>query len=76
MEQYLHYFCGDAANANALNETEPLRITFYKATATFARSYAALAQNLSDAGYSDADAEALISRPTQRRDWERSVTCR
>ena len=35
MEQYLHYFCGDAANPNALNETEPLRVSFYKAVADF-----------------------------------------
>jgi type I restriction enzyme R subunit len=59
VEQYLHYFCGDAANANALNETEALRITFYKAVAIFARAYADLAQDLAEAGYSDADAAAL-----------------
>jgi type I restriction enzyme R subunit len=59
VEQYLHYFCGDAANANALNETEALRITFYKAVAIFARAYADLAQDLTEAGYSDADAVAL-----------------
>lgn len=59
MEHYLHYFCGDAANPNALNETEPLRITFYKATASFARAYAALAQSLVDAGYTAAEGEAL-----------------
>ncbi|MGE0864016.1 MAG: restriction endonuclease subunit R, partial [Vicinamibacterales bacterium] len=59
IEHYLHYFCGDAANPNALNETEPLRITFYKATASFARAYAALAQSLVDAGYTVAEGEAL-----------------
>ena len=35
VEQYLHYFCGDAANAEVLNETEPLRVAFYKAVAAF-----------------------------------------
>ncbi len=59
VEQFLHYFCGDAANSDALSETEPLRIAFYKATATFARAYAALAQSLAEAGYSDAEADAL-----------------
>lgn len=59
VEQFLHYFCGDAANPNALNETEPLRIAFYKTTATFIRAYAALAQHLVEAGYSDAEAAAL-----------------
>ncbi len=59
MEQYLHYFCGDAANPSALAETEALRITFYKATAAFVRAYAAIAQNLEEAGYSAAQITAL-----------------
>jgi type I restriction enzyme R subunit len=59
VEQFLHYFCGDAANANALTETEALRVSFYKAVAIFARAYSDLAQNLTEAGYSDADAAAL-----------------
>jgi type I restriction enzyme R subunit len=59
IEQYLHYFCGDAANPNALTETEQLRITFYKAVATLVRAFADIAQHLDEAGYSDADAAKL-----------------
>ncbi|MDD2722361.1 MAG: type I restriction endonuclease subunit R [Gallionella sp.] len=59
VEQYLHYFCGEAADANALNETEALRITFYKAVATFVRAYSDVASNLSEAGYTDTEAAAL-----------------
>ena len=59
MEQFLHYFCGYAANPDALIETEALRVSFYKAVATFVRAFAAIAQNLDEAGYSDAEAEAL-----------------
>lgn len=59
VEQYLHYFCGDAANPNALNETEALRVSFYKAAAVFVRAFAAMAQNLEEAGYSDADAASI-----------------
>jgi type I restriction enzyme R subunit len=59
MEQYLHYFCGDASDPGALAATEPLRISFYKATATLMRAYADIAQNLSEAGYSTADIAAL-----------------
>jgi len=59
VEQFLHYFCGDAASANALTETEALRVSFYKAVAIFARAYADLAQDLSEAGYSDAEAATL-----------------
>ena len=59
MEQYLHYFCGDAANANALTETETLRISFYKAVAVYVRAFAAIAQHLSEAGYSDSESAAI-----------------
>ena len=59
VEQYLHYSCGDAVNPLALADTEPLRITLYKAVATFVRAYAAVAQDLSEAGYSDTEASAL-----------------
>ncbi len=59
IEQYLHYFCGDAANPEALLNTETLRISFYKLTASFLRAYAAIAQNLEPAGYSVAEIQAL-----------------
>ena len=50
LEQYIRYFCGNAAEAGALEATEPLRISFYKGASTFLRAYADLAQNLSEAG--------------------------
>jgi type I restriction enzyme R subunit len=59
IEQFLRYFCGDAADPNALTDTEALRVSFYKAVATFVRSYAAIAQELTQAGYSAADAVAM-----------------
>jgi len=59
VERYLYYFCGDAANPNALNETEALRVSFYKAVAVFVRAFAAIAQDLTEAGYTDAEAAAL-----------------
>jgi type I restriction enzyme, R subunit len=59
MEQFLHYFCGDAANPQALTDTEALRITFYKAVATFVRAYADISENLTEAGYTEAEAVAL-----------------
>ena len=59
VEQFLRYFCGDAANPNALNETEALRVSFYKAVAIFVRAFAAIAQDLTEAGYSDANAAEL-----------------
>lgn len=59
VEQFLHYFCGDAAKANALTETEAVRVSFYKAVAVYVRAFAAIAQDLTEAGYSDAEAAAL-----------------
>src|SRR5262249_16434764 len=59
VEQFLHYFCGDAANPNALNETEALRVSFYKAVAVFVRAFAAIAQDLTEAGYTGAEAAAM-----------------
>lgn len=63
VEQFLRYFCGDAADPNALTETEALRISFYKSVASFVRAYAAIAQNLDDAGYS----------PSEQSDIQRDV---
>ncbi len=59
VEQYLHYFCGDANNANALTETEALRVSFYKAVAIFVRNFADIAQDMSKAGYSDVEAASI-----------------
>jgi type I restriction enzyme R subunit len=59
VEQFLHHFCGSAGDPEALGTTEPLRVAFYKATAAFIRAYAAIAQDLEEAGYSEEEAERL-----------------
>lgn len=59
VEQYLRYFCGDPNNPNGLSETEQLRISFYKAVASFVRSYANIAPNLSEAGYTEVESADL-----------------
>ena len=64
IEQFLTYFCGSAADPEALNTTEPLRVSFYKAVALFTRAYADLAQNLIEAGYLDAE-EAGLKREVE-----------
>ena len=58
-EQFLLYFCGSAANPDGLTETEPLRIAFYKAAASFLRAFAEIAAHLIDAGYKLDDAAAI-----------------
>ncbi len=67
MEQFLRYFCGDANDPEPLNTTEPLRVSFYKAVALFTRAYADLAQNLVEAGYSEAEEAALKQEVEFRR---------
>lgn len=59
IEQFLHYFCGDANDPNALDETETQRITFYKSVATFVRAFASISQDLDEAGYSAAEITTL-----------------
>jgi type I restriction enzyme R subunit len=56
VEQFLRYFCGEANLAGALDDTEALRISFYKAVALYARAFSEVAQHLTDAGYSDVEA--------------------
>lgn len=51
IEQHIHYFCGEPYNPEALDSTEPLRISFYKAVTSFIRAYSDIAQNLEEAGY-------------------------
>ncbi|WP_221132225.1 MULTISPECIES: UvrB domain 3-containing protein [unclassified Rhizobium] len=64
IEQFLHYFCGNAADPEALTETEALRVSFYKAVAAFVRAFAAIAQHLDEAGYSDPEA-AIIQQEVE-----------
>ena len=59
VEQYLHHFCGNAADPDALNDTEALRVSFYRAVAVYVRAFANMARNLPDAGYSDEEADAI-----------------
>lgn len=59
VEQYLHYFCGDANEPDALNDTETLRISFYKSVAAFVRAFAAISQDLDEAGYSSSEITSL-----------------
>lgn len=63
IENYIHTFCGDINNPEALDETEVLRITFYKATAAFIRAFSDVSQHLEEAGY-PAGEVAKLNRET------------
>ena len=59
LEQYLHHFCGDATDPEALNDTEVLRMSYYKSVSALTRAYAEIAPHLEEGGYSAVAADGL-----------------
>ncbi|MDE0299005.1 MAG: HsdR family type I site-specific deoxyribonuclease [Candidatus Poribacteria bacterium] len=59
-ESYLRFFCAEeSGNADQLKANEQKRLTLYKSVAGLLRAYANLANEMSDAGYSDAEAQEI-----------------
>ena len=58
-EDYIRYFCGDTADPDAVKETEPRRATLYKFTNALIRAYANLANDMSEAGYSEQQSKQI-----------------
>ncbi len=57
---YLRYFCAaDSGNADQLKDNEPKRVALYKLAASLLRAYANLANEMTDAGYSPAEAQEV-----------------
>lgn len=57
---YLRYFCAvESGNAEQLKENEPKRVALYKLTAAYLRAYANLANEMRQAGYTEAEAQAI-----------------
>ena len=57
---YLRYFCtADTGDAAQLKDNEPKRIALYKLAAAYLRAYADMANEMREAGYSDAEARAI-----------------
>lgn len=57
---YLRYFCAaESGNAAQLKENEPKRVALYKLVAAFLRAYANLANEMGEAGYSEAEAQEI-----------------
>jgi type I restriction enzyme R subunit len=59
--EHIHYFCGNTEIPSDLEECEPQRVAFYKATVALIRAYANIADELDRAGYS-ASAIARIKK--------------
>jgi type I restriction enzyme R subunit len=57
---YLRYFCAqDSGNAAQLKANEPNRLALYKLVAALVRAFANLASELTEAGYTPVEAEAV-----------------
>jgi len=74
--EHIHYFCGNTEIPTDLEEREPRRAAFYKSTVALVRSYANLADELSEAGYSDgriAEIKSQLSHYVKLRDTIRNA---
>ena len=58
-EAHLLFFCGSSDDPASLKDNEPKRVALYKLTASYLRAYANLANEMQDAGYTEAEAEAI-----------------
>jgi type I restriction enzyme R subunit len=57
---YLRFFCApESGNAQQLKDNEPRRVALYKLVAAFLRAYANLANEMREAGYSEAEAQKI-----------------
>jgi len=57
---FIHYFCAkDTEDKDELKDNEPKRVALYKNTASLLRAYANLANEMLEAGYSEAEAEQI-----------------
>jgi len=58
-DDYRRYFCGDPAIEGQLQDNEPKRLALYKSVASLLRAYANLANELTEAGYTDDEAAKI-----------------
>ena len=57
---YLSYFCAaEIGNAEQLKDNEPRRVVLYKLVSAFLRAYANLANEMREAGYTEAEIQAI-----------------
>ena len=73
---FLHYFCGNTEIESDLKDRAPLRATLYKAVANYVRAFANLADDMSQAGYSEKAVEGVqveVDHAVHVRDFVRSA---
>lgn len=64
----IHYFCGNTEIQSNLDETEPKRVSLYKVASQFMRSYANLAEDLEEAGFTVQEVEHIRKELNQAMD--------
>jgi type I restriction enzyme R subunit len=69
----LHHFCGNTENPNDLQEREPLRMAYYKVVAELTRAHAALANELTEAGYSSSEAARISKQRDKALNWRQVI---
>ncbi|MCW5592678.1 MAG: HsdR family type I site-specific deoxyribonuclease [Burkholderiales bacterium] len=69
--EHIRYFCGNTEIADDLADHEPQRVALYKAVAALVRGFAAIADDLGEAGYSPGEAKVLekeVNRAVELRE--------
>jgi type I restriction enzyme R subunit len=69
----LHHFCGNTEKPSDLQEREPLRMAYYKAVAELTRAHAALANELTEAGYTASEATRITQQRDKALDWRQVI---
>ncbi len=59
--EHMRYFCGNVEIPEDLEEREPKRTALYKSTVALLRAYGNIADDLAEAGYSEAEATRIKS---------------
>ena len=71
---HLHFFCATkSGNAVQLKTNEPKRVSLYKLTVAFLRSYANLANEMREAGYSDGEIDEIKAEVKHYENLRREV---
>lgn len=60
-DDYIRFFCGDTEDPYSLKENEIKRIELYRSVSKLLRSYAAIANDMEDSGYTKSEAESINS---------------
>ncbi|WP_276372701.1 HsdR family type I site-specific deoxyribonuclease [Chryseolinea sp. H1M3-3] len=59
LDQHIAYFCGNTQDPDILKSTEEKRLALYKETVSLIRAYNNLASEMTEAGYSEREAEEI-----------------